>query len=83
MEKAVALRYDETLPAPLVVAKGSAQVAERIQKVAEEAGVHVVADPVLAESLMSLDIGDLIPEDLYAAVAEILAFVRRVEGRGR
>jgi type III secretion system FlhB-like substrate exporter len=83
MEKAVALRYDETLPAPLVVAKGSAHMAERIQKVAEEAGVRVVADAVLAESLVTLDVGELIPEELYAAVAELLAFVLRMEGRAR
>jgi type III secretion system FlhB-like substrate exporter len=83
MEKAIALRYDETLPAPLVVAKGSAHVAERIQRVAEDAGVRIVADPALAESLVFLDIGDLIPEDLYGAVAEILAFVLRAEGRAR
>ncbi|NBB90252.1 MAG: flagellar biosynthesis protein FlhB [Spirochaetes bacterium] len=83
MEKAIALRYDETLPAPLVVAKGSAHVAERIERVAEEAGVQIVADPALAESLVFLDIGELIPEDLYGAVAEILAFVLRAEGRVR
>ncbi|NBF38856.1 MAG: flagellar biosynthesis [Spirochaetes bacterium] len=83
MEKAIALRYDETLPAPFVVAKGSAHVAERIQRVAEEAGVRIVADSALAESLVFLDIGDLIPEDLYGAVAEILAFVLRAEGRAR
>jgi type III secretion system FlhB-like substrate exporter len=83
MEKAIALRYDETLPAPLVVAKGSAHVAERIQRVAEEAGVRIVADPALAESLVFLDIGELIPEDLYGAVAELLAFVLRAEGRAR
>jgi type III secretion system FlhB-like substrate exporter len=83
MEQAIALRYDETLPAPLVVAKGSAHVAERIQRVAEDAGVRIVADPALAESLVFLDIGDLIPEDLYGAVAEILAFVLRAEGRTR
>ena len=83
MEKAIALRYDETLPAPLVVAKGSAHVAERIQRVAEETGVRIVADPALAESLVFLDIGELIPEDLYGAVAELLAFVLRAEGRAR
>jgi flagellar biosynthesis protein len=81
MEKAVALRYDDTLPAPFVAAKGSAHMAERIQKVAEDAGVRIVVDPVLTESLITLDVGDLIPEELYAAVAELLAFVRRVEGR--
>ena len=83
MEKAIALRYDETLPAPLVVAKGSAHVAERIERVAEDAGVRIVADSALAESLVFLDIGELIPEDLYGAVAEILAFVLRAEGRAR
>jgi flagellar biosynthesis protein len=58
-------------------------MAERIQKVAEEAGVRVVADAVLAESLVTLDVGELIPEELYAAVAELLAFVLRMEGRAR
>lgn len=83
MEKAVALRYDETLPAPLVVAKGSARMAERIRSVAEEAGVRVVTDAVLAQSLVTLDVGEFIPEELYAAVAELLAFVLRIEGRAR
>lgn len=83
MEKAVALRYDESLPAPVVTAAGRAHVAERIQKVAEEAGVRIVCDPSLADALVTLEVGELIPEELYAAVAELLAFVRRVEGRTR
>ncbi|MFW5806617.1 MAG: EscU/YscU/HrcU family type III secretion system export apparatus switch protein [Spirochaetota bacterium] len=81
MEKAIALRYDQSLPAPFVVAKGSAYMAERIRAVALEAGVSVVTDEVLVESLLTLDVGELIPEELYAAVAVILAFVLRAEGR--
>jgi flagellar biosynthetic protein FlhB len=83
MDKAVALRYDESLPAPLVLAKGSGHLAERIERVAEEAGVRIVTDEVLADSLVTLEVGDLIPVELYAAVAELLAFVLRAEGRAR
>lgn len=83
MEKAIALRYDDTLPAPLVVARGSAHLAERIERVAREADVRIVTDPILAESLFTVEVGELIPEELYAAVAELLAFVLRAEGRAR
>lgn len=79
MQKAIALRYDESLPAPLIVAKGSDHMAERIRKLAEESGVYVVSDPLLADSLEKVEIGELIPFELYSAVAQLLVFVRRME----
>ncbi|MFO8065743.1 MAG: EscU/YscU/HrcU family type III secretion system export apparatus switch protein [Spirochaetota bacterium] len=83
MEKAIALRYDETLPAPLIVAKGADHMAERIRNLAEESGVRIVSDPLLADSLERVEVGELIPYELYAAVAELLVFVRRMEEKSR
>lgn len=74
---AVALKYDEKeMPAPMVVAKGANLVAERIKQIAIEHNVAIVEDKPLAQLLYkSVDIGEVIPEELYRAVAEILAFV--------
>jgi flagellar biosynthesis protein FlhB len=79
---AVALKYDGTRPAPEVVAKGQDLVALQIRKLAEESNVPVVEDKPLARSLhKSVEIGQLVPEDLYQAVAQVLAYVYRVAGR--
>ncbi len=80
---AVALRYRlEEDPAPVVVAKGLNQVALRIRAIAEENSVYVMEDPSLAQALYhAVDIGQLIPEELYQAVAEVLAYVYRLSGK--
>jgi len=81
---AVALSYDGSRTAPEVVAKGQDLIAAQIRRVAEEHGVPVVADPPLARALhQSVEIGQVIPEELYAAVARVLAFVYRMAGRRR
>jgi flagellar biosynthetic protein FlhB len=81
---AVALRYDGTLAAPEVVAKGQDLIAAQIRKVAEENDVPVIPDPPLARALhSSTEIGQVIPEELYAAVAQVLAFVYRLAARRR
>lgn len=74
---AVALRYDQTKDdAPVVVAKGVDEVALRIKKIAQENDVYIYEDVELARTLFRLcDIGDAIPENLYKAVAKILAYV--------
>jgi flagellar biosynthesis protein len=72
---AVALHYSEDLPAPLVIAAGVGATARAIARIAREAGVPLVADADLADALLQLDVGTLIPEDLYAVIAEILVFV--------
>lgn len=78
----VALSYDGSRPAPVVVAKGQDLVALEIRRVAEEHGVPVVPDPPLARSLHgSVELGHEIPEELYQAVAQLLAFVYRLAGR--
>jgi flagellar biosynthesis protein FlhB len=79
---AVALSYDGSHPAPIVVAKGQDLVAKQIRRIAEESGVPIVPDPPLARSLhRSVEIGQMIPAELYAAVAQVLAFVYRMAGR--
>lgn len=79
--KAVALSYDKGQGAPVVVASGQGSIAEKILSTAREAGVEVVADPDLVELLAGIPLGTEIPPELYQAVAEILAFVYRVNGR--
>ncbi|NLW06282.1 MAG: type III secretion protein [Pseudomonadaceae bacterium] len=73
-KRAVALQYDG-LGAPRLTAKGCAETAERIMAVAAEHGIPVHEDPELAAALAHLDLGDEIPELLYLAIAEVLAFV--------
>ena len=81
---AVALRYEPDVgKAPSVVASGRGVVAERIQQVAEEHGVPVHQDEVLAEMLSDVEVHQSIPEEMFEAVARVLAFVWRVDGRLR
>jgi flagellar biosynthetic protein FlhB len=83
---AIALRYDPmSAPAPVVLAIGQRKVAERIKAVAREHGVPCIENKPLARALLaSARLGQMIPAELYAAVAEILAFViRRRLLRGR
>jgi flagellar biosynthesis protein FlhB len=74
---AVAIKYDpENMMAPTVVAKGANIIAEKIKQIAEENDVLIVENKPLAQVLYKMvDIDNLIPEDLYRAVAEVLAFV--------
>jgi flagellar biosynthetic protein FlhB len=79
---AVVLLYSSAAPAPVVVAKGQDLVAARIRAVAAEHGVPVISDPPLARTLHAgLEVGASIPEELFGAVAQLLAFVYRTAGR--
>jgi flagellar biosynthetic protein FlhB len=79
---AVALKYDAEKAAPEVVAKGSDLVAHKIRELAAESGVPVIADPPLARSLHgAVEVGHQIPEELYQAVAGLLAYVYRTARR--
>lgn len=73
---AVALKYDAP-HAPRVVATGRGHVGDRIIAAAEAHGVPIEKNPVLAEALATLELDQEIPETLYVAVAEILAFLLR------
>jgi flagellar biosynthesis protein FlhB len=79
---AIALSYDGSRTAPEVLAKGKDLIAAQIKRVAEENGVPVISDPPLARALhASVEIGQVIPQELYAAVARVLAFVYRTAGK--
>lgn len=79
---AVALKYDPATAAPMVVAKGMDLVAKTIRELASEHGVMLVPDPPLARALhASVEVGDTIPEEMYEAVAAVLAFVYRTAAR--
>ncbi len=81
---AVALSYDGSKPAPVVVAKGADLIARQIRRIATESGVPIVPDPPLARSMYaSVEIGHMIPAELFAAVAQVLAFVYRMASRRR
>jgi flagellar biosynthesis protein FlhB len=81
---AVALRYDPKKPAPEVVAKGVDEIARTIRRIAEEAGVTIVHQPPLARALYrDVELGRMIPEEFFHAVAEVLAFVFRTARRRR
>jgi flagellar biosynthetic protein FlhB len=80
---AVALRYEPGGGAPRVVAKGSGAIAAKIRERAQEHRVPLVRDVPLARALhKACDIGDEIPADLYAAVAQVLAFLFALKARG-
>ncbi len=80
---AVAIKYDnEQSHAPIVVAKGMDNVAQQIKKIARENNVHIVQNPPLARSLYAeVEVDRAIPEALFAAVAEILAYVYKMNGK--
>ena len=80
--KAVAIRYDESDDnAPRLIAKGEGLVAEKIIKIATENNIHIHEDPLVVAMLAKLEINTFVPEELYQAVAEILAFVYRLDQR--
>lgn len=75
IKKAVALEYDPEDEAPRVIASGKGALAERIIAKAKESDVPVHKDDKLADTLSRLDIGEMIPPELYNVVAEVLVFV--------
>lgn len=79
---AVALEYEAgTRTAPVVVAKGRGEIAEKIMEVAKEHGITIEANPMLAEALSGVQLDEHIPRELYEAVAEVIGFVLRTRPR--
>lgn len=77
---AVAIKYDkDKSKAPTVVAKGMRIHAEKIKEIAKHYGVPILRNVPLAQALNKLEIGDEVPEELYEAVAEVLAFVYKIK----
>ncbi|MCL2254394.1 MAG: EscU/YscU/HrcU family type III secretion system export apparatus switch protein [Lachnospiraceae bacterium] len=79
LKQAVALSFNPDEQAPKVIAAGKGLLAERIIEHAMEADVPVHQDEKLANTLSRLDIGEMIPPELYEVVAEILVFVDAME----
>ena len=80
-QAAVALAYKEGQLAPKVVAKGRGLIAQEIIERAKEHGVYVHESPELVALLMQVDMDQYIPPQLYLAVAELLAWLYRLENK--
>lgn len=81
---ATALRYDpQRDEAPVVVASGRGEIAERIIAKAQELGIPVYDDPQLAQTLVGLEIGGEIPPELYQAVAAIIVHVYNLDKKAQ
>jgi FlhB-like protein len=80
--RAVALRYEHQKDdAPRVVAKGRGEIAKKIVQIARDHGVTIYEDDELVQVLSRLDLDQMIPPELYQAIAEVLAFVYRLNGQ--
>lgn len=77
---AVALEYDGD-SAPIVTAHGIGAIADQIIQIAKEHGIALQQDNELIEILAQLDLGDEIPENLYRAIAEVIAFAYILSGK--
>ena len=75
VKQAIALEYDPSDEAPRVVASGKGILADKIIEKARESSVPIHRDDKLADTLSRLEIGEMIPPELYEVVAEILVFV--------
>lgn len=81
-QTAVALAYDGDNGAPRVAAKGRGLIAQNIIEKARESGIYVHESPQLVALLMQVDLDSQIPQELYIAVAEMLAWLYRLETAG-
>lgn len=79
IKQAIALEYDPEDAAPRVIASGRGILAEKMIEKAKEAEVPIHQDDKLADTLSRLEIGDMIPPQLYEVVAEILVFVDSID----
>lgn len=81
---AVALKYDANLPAPQVIAKGADLIAEKIKEIARENNIPIVENKPLARTMYkTLKLGQVIPRELFVAVAEVLSYVYKLRRRMR
>ncbi|MBT8340217.1 MAG: flagellar biosynthesis protein FlhB, partial [Desulfatitalea sp.] len=78
---AIAVKFENGMHAPMVVAKGAGKVAERIRQIAASHDVPILEQKPLARALFKeVEIGRYIPVELYNAVAEVLAYIYRLKG---
>lgn len=79
-KEAIALKYDQKISkAPVILAKGKGKTAETIMEKAMKFDIPVQRDESLTALLGQLDINQMIPEELYGAVAEVFAFIYKVD----
>ncbi|MBF0457066.1 MAG: flagellar biosynthesis protein FlhB [Nitrospirae bacterium] len=79
---AIALLYKgDKMSAPKIIAKGSGYIAERIREIARENRIPLYEDKPLARTLFKLEIGEYVPQELYKAVAKILAYIYQIKGK--
>ena len=78
--QAIALKYDE-ISAPKLAAKGGADLAEQIIKIAKEHNIPIYENSELVNILSKLELGEEIPEVLYRVIAEIIAFAYHLQGK--
>jgi flagellar biosynthetic protein FlhB len=80
---AIAIKYDaETMEAPMVIAMGKDHLALKIKEKAKELGIVIMENKPLARALYAqVKVGDPVPEDLFLAVAEVLAYIYRLKGK--
>ena len=77
---AVALKYDETMVAPTIIAKGADLIAEKIRELAREHKIPIIENKPLARAMFkTLKIGQMVPRELYTAIAEVLSYVYRLK----
>ena len=81
IREAIALAYSQTDAAPRVVTKGKGLIAEQIIAKARESGVYVHESPEMVALLTQIDIDQHIPAELYLAVAELLAWLYKLENQ--
>ncbi len=79
-KKAIALRYEQGKDrAPVLVAKGTGELAEKIIETAKKHGVPVLEDKALISALMKVEVYEEIPPELYKAVAKVLVFIKTIK----
>lgn len=78
-KKAAALRYEEGYDAPKLIAKGKGYVADKILEKAKSSSVPIVYNKELSDLLCNIDVGDMIPPELYEAVANVIAYIIKVD----
>jgi flagellar biosynthetic protein FlhB len=81
---AVVLKYDANLPAPQIVAKGADIIAEKIKEIAREHNIPIIENKPLARTIYkTLKIGQVVPRELFVAVAEVLSYVYKLRKKAR
>jgi flagellar biosynthesis protein len=78
-KKAVVLKYQENLPAPLIIAKGKGELAKKILQIAKKNGIEISEDEKLIDHLFLFEVGSFIPEELYEIIAKLFAYIYKVQ----